>query len=95
MTIKDPTGVTWFVHHRLLMLLGQELITIVQKQKIMAWEMDIALRTMSRITKDLGLSNDKQDNALIENRNKNQGSGNGYYAENQESHYQSRLGAFK
>ena len=38
----------------------------VQKQKIMAQEMDIAPRTMSHIIKtwDLGLSNDKQDNAL-------------------------------
>jgi len=38
----------------------------VRKQNIMAWEMDIASRTMSHIMKqDLGLSNDKQDNALL------------------------------
>ena len=37
----------------------------VQKQKIMAWEMDIVPRAMSRIIKqNLGLSNDKQDNAF-------------------------------
>jgi hypothetical protein len=36
------------------------------KKKIMAQEMDIASRTMSRIIKqDLGLSNDKQNNALL------------------------------
>jgi hypothetical protein len=35
----------------------------VQKQRIMTWEMDISLRTMSHIIKyDLGHSNDKQDN---------------------------------
>jgi hypothetical protein len=37
----------------------------VRKQRIMAREMDMGLRTMSRIIKeDLGLSNNKQDNAL-------------------------------
>jgi hypothetical protein len=37
----------------------------VRKQKIIAWEMDIAPRNMSYIIKqDLGLSNEKQDNAL-------------------------------
>ena len=37
----------------------------VQKQEIMAREIDIVLRTMSQIIiQDLGLSNDKQDNAL-------------------------------
>ena len=38
----------------------------VQKQNIMARERDTAPRTMSRIIKQgLGLSNDKQDNALV------------------------------
>ena len=40
-----------------------------QNQKTMAWEKDIALRTMSHIIKqDLGVSNNKQDNTLKENR---------------------------
>ena len=43
--------------HRLLMMLGQELSEILsRKPKIMAREMDIALRTMSCIIKqDFGL----------------------------------------
>jgi hypothetical protein len=59
MTVKDPAGLMWFVRHRLLMLLGQELIKILSENKT------------------------------------NQGSGNGYCAENHESHYQTRLGSFK
>ena len=49
------------------MLLDQELTEILSKnkQKIMAQEMDIAPRTMSRIIKqDMRLTNEKQDNAL-------------------------------
>ena len=40
MTIKDLAGLVLFVHHRLLMLLGQELTEILSKnnKKIMAWE---------------------------------------------------------
>ena len=51
--IKDPAGLAWFISH------SQELT------KIMAREIDIAPRTMRHIIKlDLGLLNDKQDNAL-------------------------------
>ena len=66
MTEKDPTGLMWFVHHGLIMLLGQELTEILfENKKIMAREMDIAPRTRSHIIKqDLGLSNDKQDKTL-------------------------------
>jgi hypothetical protein len=54
-TIKDPAVLAWFICHRLL--LGQELTEILPRtKKIMAWEIDIAPRTMSRIIKqDLGL----------------------------------------
>ena len=56
----------WFIRHRLLKLLGQELTEILsENKKIMAQEIDIAPRNMRRIIKqDLGLSNNKQDNAL-------------------------------
>ena len=57
----------WFIRHRLLKLLGQELTEILsENKKIMAQEIDIAPRNMRRIIKqDLGLSNNKQDNALL------------------------------
>jgi hypothetical protein len=66
-TIYDPAGLMWFICHRFLKVLGQELTEILSKnKKIMAWEMDIVPRAMSRITKqDSGLSNDKQENALL------------------------------
>ena len=66
MTVKDLVGLAWFVRHRLLTLLGQELTEILYEIKTMSREIDIAPRSMSRINKtwDLGLSNDKQDNAL-------------------------------
>ena len=69
MTAKDWVGLMWFVHHRLLTLSGQELTEILfENKKIIAREMDIEPRTMSRIIKqDLGLSNDKQDNTLLLN----------------------------
>ena len=59
--LKDLASLAWFVLHILLMLLGQELIKILSENtKIMAWEMDMSLRTMScNIKQDLGLSNDK------------------------------------
>ena len=44
---------------------------INRKQKIMPRDMDIAPRTMSRIIKqDLGLSNEKQDNAIALKENR-------------------------
>jgi hypothetical protein len=59
MTVKDPTGLTWFVCHRISMLLGKKLTEIMSKNKktkIMAREMDIAPTTTSCIIKqDLGL----------------------------------------
>ena len=55
MTIKIPAGLAWFIHHMLILLLGQELTEILSKM-----EMDTAPRTMSH----MGLSNDKQENAL-------------------------------
>ena len=60
------SGRLHMVHHRLLTLVGQELAEILsENKKIMAWEMDFAPRTMSRVIKqDLGLSNNKQDNTL-------------------------------
>ena len=66
MTVKDPASLAWFVRCKLLTLLGQELTEILsENKKIMAREMDIAPRTMSRsIKQDLGLSNNKQDSAL-------------------------------
>ena len=62
MTVKDPAGLAWFVSHRYLMLLVQELTEILsENKKIMAREIDIVPKTMSRIIKqDLGLSNDKR-----------------------------------
>ena len=56
MAVKEPAGLAWFICHRLLMQLGQELTKILSNnKKIMAWEMDIVPRTMSRIIKqDLG-----------------------------------------
>jgi hypothetical protein len=61
-TIKDPAGLAWFVCHRSLMLLGQELTEILsENKKIMAREKYIVPRTMSCIIKDLRLSNDKHD----------------------------------
>ena len=65
MTIEDLAGLSWFVRLRLLKLLGQELPEILYE--IMASEMDIAPRTMIHIinrTLCLGLSNNKQNNAL-------------------------------
>jgi hypothetical protein len=57
-TIKDPAGLTWFVCHRLLTLLDQEITKILsENKKIVAWEIDIVPRTMSCII--------KQDNALL------------------------------
>ena len=66
MAVNDLAGLMQIVRHRLLKLLGQELTKILSKHKeIMAWEFDIAPRTMSHIIKhDLGLSNDKEDNVL-------------------------------
>jgi hypothetical protein len=53
----------------LLTLLGKELTEILsekKQQKIMALDLDIVPRTMSRIIKqDLVLSNDEQDNVLL------------------------------
>jgi hypothetical protein len=57
-TLKDPAGLVWFIRHRLL---GQINRNPPQKQEIMAWEMNIALRTMSCIIKQvLGLGALKQ-----------------------------------
>ena len=56
------------IHHRLLMLLGQELTKILsKKQKIIAQEMDIMPRTMRCIIKQgsrLGAFKQQQENAL-------------------------------
>ena len=69
MTIKDPAGLAWFGRNMLLTLLGKELTEILfekKQQKIMALDLDIVPRTMSRIIKqDLVLSNDEQDNVLL------------------------------
>ena len=63
MTIKDPASLTWFIRHRLLMLLGQELTKILTKnKKITALEKDIAPRTSHIIKQDL--KQQKQVNAL-------------------------------
>jgi hypothetical protein len=61
-TVQDPAGLAWFVHHRLLTLLGQKLTEILsENKKIMAWEMDIAPRNMSHIiNQDLELGAFKQ-----------------------------------
>ena len=57
MTVKDPADLVWFIHHRLLMLLGKEFTEILsENKKIMTREMNIAPRNMSRIIKQsLGL----------------------------------------
>ena len=66
MTIKDPAGFAWFVRHRLLKLLSQEL-TEIQSENKKSWlaKMDIAPRIVGHIIKqDLGLAIVKQDDDL-------------------------------
>jgi hypothetical protein len=65
--VKDPAGLAWFCTPQVINAVKSRINqNPVRKQKIIAWEMDISLRTTSCIIKqDLGLSNNKQDNALL------------------------------
>ena len=67
MTVKDPANLALFVHHKLLTLLGEELPEILSEKKIIArkWTFHRESRfELTNKTWGLGLSNNKQDNAL-------------------------------
>ena len=59
MTVKDPAGLAWFLHHMLLTLLGQGLVEILSENKE-SWLRKWILRREQRValskkTCDLGV----------------------------------------